>query len=73
MSSSHHTEQKTFIEASCTNNIHTREFFLQLQLLEVSKSFLFRQSKKLVVYFGMYESSLIFQRREDQINTVCKK
>ena len=27
MSSSHHTEQKTFIEASCTNNIHTREFF----------------------------------------------
>ena len=25
--------------------------------------------KKLVVYFGVYESSLDFQRREDQLNT----
>ena len=32
-----------------------------------------RQSKKLAVYFGLCESSLILQRKEDQINTVCKK
>ena len=31
------------------------------------------QCKKLVVYFGLYKSFLVFQGGEDQINTVCKK
>ena len=33
----------------------------------------FRQSKKPVDHFALRESLLIFQRRKDQINTVCKK
>ena len=31
------------------------------------------QSKKLVVNFGLCDSSLVFQRREEQTNTVGKK
>ena len=47
MSSNYHIEQKTFIEASFTNNIHTwEEVFLQLPLSKVCKMFLFRQSEK---------------------------
>ena len=33
----------------------------------------FRQSKKPVGHFALRESLLIFQRRKDQTNTVCKK
>ena len=33
----------------------------------LGETFLFKQSKKLVVYFGLCESSLVFQRRKDQI------
>ena len=30
-------------------------------------------NKKLIVYFGLYECSLNFYRRDDQINTVYEK
>ena len=46
MSFSYHIEWKTFIEAICTSIIHTGEKTLQLPLLKVCGSFLFRQSKK---------------------------
>ena len=45
-----------------------KRFFAVAILLNVCESFLFRQSKK--TYGSLYESSLGFQRREDQINTV---
>ena len=46
MSSSYHIEEETFIEACCTSSIHAGEKgFLQLPLLKVCGSFLFRQSK----------------------------
>ena len=48
--------------------------------IEVNKKILWKgksptlgQCKKLVVYFGLYNSFLVFQGGEDQINTVCKK
>ena len=47
MSSNYHMEKKTFVEASCTNNIHTWEkVFLQLVLSNVCERFLFKKSKK---------------------------
>ena len=52
---------KTFIEASCTNNIHTGEKFFAavsfegLQVLSFQK-----ESKSIVVYFGLYESLVHF-------------
>ena len=42
-----------------------KRFFAVAMLLKVCESFLFREQKKLAVYFGLYESSLDFQRRED--------
>ena len=43
-------------------------------LLKVCESFLLRKSKKkLVVDFGLYETSLDFRRREEQINTTYEK
>ena len=52
--------------------IHTlgKFFFLELLLLEGCELFLFRQSEKLAVYFGLWEFYLDVQSREDQINTV---
>ena len=49
------------------------KMFFQLLRLEVCELFLFRQSKKLVLCFGWYESSLLFWRRENHINTAEKK
>ena len=70
MSSSYHMEKKTFMEASCNHNIHTGEKdFLQLLLLKVWESFLFRQSKKTCSILGLYDSSLDFRMGEDQMNT----
>ena len=40
--------------------------------LEFCESFLSRQSKIIVVCFGLCEPSFVFQRIEEQINTVCK-
>ena len=54
MPSSHHMEQKTFIEVSCNNNI--QKTFLNV--------FFSVRVKKLLVYFGFYESCLHFQRKE---------
>ena len=60
MSSSYHMEQKTFIEESCTNNMHINEnvfcwfFFGGLGVL------FFQRDKNIVVYFGIYESPLHF-------------
>ena len=45
-------------------------FFAVAIILKVCESFLFRQIKK---NFGLYESSLDFQLREDQVNTVYEK
>ena len=39
---------------------HWRKTFLQLLLLKVCESFIFRQIKKGEVYFGLYESSFTF-------------
>ena len=50
-----------------------KRFFAVVILLKVCESFLFRQSEKLVVYFGLYGSSLVSQRSEGQINTVYEK
>ena len=74
MYSSYHTEWKTFIKASCSTNTYTGEiFFLELLLLEGCELFLFRQSEKLAVYFGLWEFYLDVQSREDQINTVYER
>ena len=50
-----------------------KRFFAVVILLKVCESFLFRQSETLVVYFGLYGSSLVSQRSEGQINTVYEK
>ena len=74
MSANYHMEQKTSMEASCTNkHTYPRESFLQLLLLKVCESFVLRQSKKLIVYFDLHESFLDSKRREDPINVVFEK
>ena len=45
-------------------------FAVAIRLCEL---FPFRESKKNLVFFGLYEPSLDFHRREDQINTVRQK
>ena len=56
-------ESKIIIAASSSNKIPTEEnVFLQLIHVKVYESFLFRQSQKIVVYFSLYKSSLVFQR-----------
>ena len=56
MSFSYDLEQETFIEVSCTNKVHIGEKgFCNSHLLKVCRSLIFRQSKKLVVYFGLLE------------------
>ena len=68
MSSIYQIEQKTFIEASCTtSNKQTgervfRSFYFQRKVCEL---FLLKVSKKRVVYFGLYESSLRFETKEN--------
>ena len=39
-------------------------------LLRVCKFFLFRESKSTKVYFGLYESTLYFQKRKGQTNII---
>ena len=50
-----------------------KRFFAVPTFLKVCELFLFRQSKKLVLCFCLYESSLDFFGRELQINTVYEK
>ena len=63
LSSSYHMEWKIFIEVSFSNKIHTRGFFFFFCSCYFIYSF--KQSKNLVVYFGLWKSFLVFQRRED--------
>ena len=59
MSSSYHIEQKTFIEASGTNNIHTGEKgFRCCHFLKFVGRLFLDKIKKRVIYFGLFESSL---------------
>ena len=43
-----------------------KRFFAVAILLKVYESFLFRQSKKLVIYFGLYESSFGISEKKRQ-------
>ena len=66
-------EQKTFIEASCIYNIHSRKFFLKLLLLKVCESFRFGQIKRLEVYFDLYESSFTYtEKRRPNKYCLCE-
>ena len=70
MSSSYHMEQKAFIEASCINDIHTREkLFCSCYFYRLVRRFFSDRVTKFIVYFGLHESSLHFQREEDQVDT----
>ena len=54
---------------SCTNNICTGEkVFCRCYTFKG-----FGQSKKSRVYFGLYEFSSDFQKKDDQMNTVYEK
>ena len=53
-----HEIKKIFIKASCN-----RKSFLQLLLLKVWESFLFRESKKTCSILGLYDSSVDFKRK----------
>ena len=64
--------KKKIIEASCIHDIHTWErLFCYCYFSRLVRRFFSDGVKKLVVYFGLYESSLHFQRREDQIDNAC--
>ena len=60
MPSGHHMEQKTLIEASCTNNMHTEEKvfctfnFLFFAHLKFVSAFFSDRVRKLVIYIGLY-------------------
>ena len=63
----HSLKQFVFIRNTLEEN------FSGVLLFRVCRSFLFRQSKRLEVYFGLYKSALHFQGREDEVNTACEK
>ena len=50
-----------------------KRFFAVAILLKVCESSLSDRVKELVVYFGLHESSMDFQRTEGQINAVYEK
>ena len=60
-----------FYKKLCLPVIKWNKKYLFKQIVRITypleETFLFKQSKKLVVYFGLCESSLVFQRRKDQI------
>ena len=63
MSCSYHTESKTFIKVSCTDNAHWRKRFLQLPLLKVVSRFFsekVKKKKKRVPYFDLFETFFAF-------------
>ena len=67
-------EQKTFMEVSCIYNIHTGErVFYTCYFWRFVNHFFSDKVKKLEVYLSLCESSLHFQRGDDQVNTVYKK
>ena len=52
-----------------------KEFFAAVTTVTTRfvRRFFSDRVKRFVVYFGLYESSLPFSRREDQINTLNRK
>ena len=74
MSSNYHIGQKTYMEVICTINILAAEkvFYSCYGWRFVSRFFSDRV-KKLVVHFGLYESSLDFRRRENEINAAYEE
>ena len=60
-----------FYKKLCLPVITWNKKYLFKQIVRITypleETFLFKQSKKLAVYFGLCESSLVFQRRKDQI------
>ena len=52
---------------------HLRNNFLQLLPFKFCDTFLLRQSKKFVAYFGLHEPFLHSYKREDQKDTVYAK
>ena len=50
-----------------------KDVFCSCYFQRFVRRFLSDRVEKLVVYFGLYESSLLFSRREDQINTLNGK
>lgn len=61
-------EEKASIEANFTNNTLEKRLFAATTFTG-ARVILF-QSKKTYVYFGIHESFLHSQKREEQINTV---
>ena len=69
MSSSCHMEQKTFIEASCNNNIHTEEkVFCSSYVWRFESRFFLDRVKKLVVY--LVYMTFLSTSREDKTNWI---
>ena len=56
-----------------TQNTNWRKRFLEVLILKVCESFPFRETEKVIVYFGLYGSSLHFCEREDQLNVIFEK
>ena len=56
MTSSYHIELKTFIEARCTNNVHTGE----IKGKRFVGRFFSDKVRKRVVYFGLFEGGFLF-------------
>ena len=69
-------EQKTSIKVSCTNVIYNGEnIFLQLLLVKVYESFLFKQSKNIceIRWSGRVFLAYIEKRRPNKYNNSGKK
>ena len=74
MSANYHMEQKTSMVASCTSkHTYPRESFLQLLLLKVCESFVFRQSKKTYKVLWLAWVFLGFKEKRRPINIVFEK
>ena len=67
-------EWKTFMEASSIYNIHIEDkIFCSCYFCRFANSFDSDRVERLEVYFGLYESSLLLYRRDDEISTVYEK
>ena len=70
---SYHMEYKKRIKASCNNNIHIGEkVFCSYQFWRFVSRFFSDRLRKCSI-FGLYDSSLNFQGRQDQMDTVYEK
>ena len=77
MFSNHNMEEETFIEASCTNNMQTREkAFAAAYFQRFLRSFFLDRLKKLILWsYNLVCISLLYISREDKTkkNTVYEK